>query len=127
MTTEHTPDRTGNNGAGQLSLSTTAARKLSSTTKSVPQMQGTAALPMRKRLYVGTRLLGALRSNESVDMNRWLAEPPVVITSDLREVLRGMLAKVLGWDRATLKALPQQVPAELATMEILDQPVMAGI
>ncbi|QUQ68349.1 family 2B encapsulin nanocompartment shell protein [Kutzneria sp. CA-103260] len=30
----------GNNGAGQLSLSTEAARKLSSTTKSVPQMQG---------------------------------------------------------------------------------------
>jgi len=29
-----------NNGAGQLSLSTDAARKLSSTTKSVPQMQG---------------------------------------------------------------------------------------
>ncbi|HEY3752756.1 MAG TPA: family 2B encapsulin nanocompartment shell protein [Pseudonocardiaceae bacterium] len=30
----------GNNGAGQLSLGTDAARKLSSTTKSVPQMQG---------------------------------------------------------------------------------------
>src|SRR5882724_1787698 len=40
MTTEHTPDLNGNNGAGQLSLSTAAARKLSSTTKSVPQMQG---------------------------------------------------------------------------------------
>jgi CRP-like cAMP-binding protein len=40
MTTEHAPDLNGNNGAGQLSLSTSAARKLSSTTKSVPQMQG---------------------------------------------------------------------------------------
>jgi hypothetical protein len=85
------------------------------------------ALPMRKRLYVGARLLGALRSNESVDMNRWLAEPPVFITTELREVLRGMLTKVLGWDRATLRALPQQVPAELATMEIRDQPIMSGI
>ena len=41
--------------------------------------------------------------------------------------LRGMLAKVLGWDRATLRALPQAIPADLAAMEILDQPVMAGI
>ncbi|MGY2033238.1 family 2B encapsulin nanocompartment shell protein [Nocardia gipuzkoensis] len=34
------PEFNGDNGAGQLSLSTAAARKLSSTTKSVPQMQG---------------------------------------------------------------------------------------
>jgi hypothetical protein len=40
MTDERTPHLNGNNGASQLSLSTEAARKLSSTTKSVPQMQG---------------------------------------------------------------------------------------
>lgn len=40
MTDDRTPHLAGNNGAGQLSLSTDAARKLSSTTKSVPQMQG---------------------------------------------------------------------------------------
>src|ERR1700760_3679291 len=40
MTDERTPNLNGNNGAGQLSLGTDAARKLSSTTKSVPQMQG---------------------------------------------------------------------------------------
>jgi CRP-like cAMP-binding protein len=37
---ERAPQVSENNGAGQLSLSTDAARKLSSTTKSVPQMQG---------------------------------------------------------------------------------------
>lgn len=41
MTGERTPRLNGNsNGARQLSLSAEAARKLSSTTKSVPQMQG---------------------------------------------------------------------------------------
>jgi Phage capsid-like protein/Cyclic nucleotide-binding domain len=40
MTDERTPQLNGNNGGGRLSLSTDAARKLSSTTKSVPQMQG---------------------------------------------------------------------------------------
>ncbi|WP_245402239.1 family 2B encapsulin nanocompartment shell protein [Nocardia albiluteola] len=37
--TEPTPELNGHNGVGQLSLSTAAARKLSSTTKSKPQMQ----------------------------------------------------------------------------------------
>ena len=37
---QRSPQVDGNNGAAQLSLSTEAARKLSSTTKSVPQMQG---------------------------------------------------------------------------------------
>jgi CRP-like cAMP-binding protein len=40
ITDERTSHVNGDNGAGQLSLSTNAARKLSSTTKSVPQMQG---------------------------------------------------------------------------------------
>jgi len=40
MTEQPSANLNGNNGAGQLSLSTEAARKLSSTTKSVPQMQG---------------------------------------------------------------------------------------
>jgi hypothetical protein len=40
ITEQRSVNLNGNNGAGQLSLSTEAARKLSSTTKSVPQMQG---------------------------------------------------------------------------------------
>jgi hypothetical protein len=84
-------------------------------------------LPMRRRLYVGTRLLSALRSGETVDMNRWLGEPPVEITPDLREVIRAMLTRVLGWDRATLKALPQALPVELGTLEMLDHSVITRI
>jgi Fe-S-cluster containining protein len=84
-------------------------------------------LPMRRRLYVGTRLLNALRNGEPVDMNRWLGEPAVEISQELREVIRAMLARVLGWDRATLRALPQALPADLGALEMLDQPVITRI
>jgi hypothetical protein len=84
-------------------------------------------LPLRRRLYLGTRLLGALKDNETVDMNRWLAEPSVAITAELRDAIRGMLIRVLGWDRATLQALPQTIPADLARLEALDPAVLARI
>jgi Fe-S-cluster containining protein len=84
-------------------------------------------LPLRRRLYLGTRLLGALTNNEAVDMKGWLSEPPLVITAELRTALRGMLTKVLSWDRATLKALPQDIPAELATLEIREHAVVVRI
>ena len=91
------------------------------------EVLATQELPMRRRLYLGARLLGALRNSEPVDMNRWLGEPRVEITGDLREALRGMLTKVLAWDRATLRDLPQSVPAELATLEMLEQPLVARL
>lgn len=84
-------------------------------------------LPMRRRLYAGTRLLGALRSGEPVEMNRWVAEPAAPITAELREALRGMLSNVLSWDRATLRALPRAVPADLATGEVLEQSIITRI
>ena len=84
-------------------------------------------LPMRRRLYVGARLMGALRSGEPVDMNGWLAQPAVAISSELREAIRGMLGKVLGWDRATLQALPREVPTDLARLEIMEIPVITRI
>ena len=84
-------------------------------------------LPLRRRLYLGTRLLGALKDNETVDMNRWLAEPPVAITAELRDAIRGMLVKVLGWDRATLRALPQTLPADIAHLEVRESTVMVRI
>lgn len=84
-------------------------------------------LPLRQRLYLGTRLLNALRSAEPVEMNRWLGEAPGAITAELRAALRGMLAKVLGWDRATLQALPRALPHALATLEILEPSVMARL
>jgi hypothetical protein len=82
---------------------------------------------MRRRLYIGTRLLSALRGGEAIDLDRWLGEPPLEITPELREAIRGMLGKVLGWDRATLQALPQSIPHELATLEMLEQPVITRI
>jgi Fe-S-cluster containining protein len=84
-------------------------------------------VPMRKRLYVSTRLLGALRAGEPVDMNRWLGEPNITITPELRLAIHGMLTKILGWDRATLRALPQEVPAKLASLEVLEHQVITRI
>jgi Fe-S-cluster containining protein len=84
-------------------------------------------LPMRRRLQVGTRLLGALKDNEPVDMNRWLGEPTVEISAELREAIRGMLLRVLDWDRDTLKALPRTVPEGLARLEVLESAVVARI
>jgi hypothetical protein len=97
------------------------------TEKVLCDILGAQELPLRRRLYVGTRLLGALKDNETVDMNRWLAEPPVAITAELREAIRGMLIRVLGWDRATLQALPQTIPENLARLEVLDAPVVVRI
>jgi hypothetical protein len=84
-------------------------------------------LPLRRRLYLGTRLLSALRNNESVDMNGWLSEPPLIITAELRTGLHDMLTKVLGWDRATLRELPREIPAGLATLEIHEHSILARI
>jgi hypothetical protein len=84
-------------------------------------------LPMRRRLYVGTRLLGTLRRNEPFDLSRWLQEPLVEITSELREVIRGMLSKILTWDRTALRTLPPTIPSELFNLEVRESPVVARI
>jgi hypothetical protein len=97
------------------------------TEKALCEILAAPELPLRRRLYLGTRLLGALRSHESVDMNAWLSEPPLLITTELRTALRGMLTKVLSWDRAALKALPRDIPAELASLEIREHAIVARI
>jgi hypothetical protein len=97
------------------------------TEKALCEILAAPELPLRRRLHLGTRLLGALRNNEAVDMNGWLSEPSVVITAELRTVLHGMLTKVLSWDRATLKGLPRDIPAELATLEIREHAILARI
>jgi hypothetical protein len=84
-------------------------------------------LPMRRRLYVGTRLLGALSRNEALDTNRWLSEPLPEISDELREAIRGMLSKVLLWDRAALRTLPHELPSELFNREVQDAPIVARI
>jgi len=45
-------------------------------------------LPLRRRLYVGTRLLSALKENEPLDLNQWSNEPLPEITGELREAIR---------------------------------------
>jgi Fe-S-cluster containining protein len=83
--------------------------------------------PLRRRLYMGTRLLGALKDNEAVDVSRWTAEPPGEITNELREAIRGMLARILTWDRAALRTLPAAVPSGLSGLEVRELPLIVRI
>jgi hypothetical protein len=85
------------------------------------------AVPLRRRLYMCTRLLASLRDGEPLDMTRWVGETPVPITAELREALRGMLGRVLEWDRAVLRALPSVVPGTLADLEANDPAVLVRI
>jgi hypothetical protein len=84
-------------------------------------------LPMRRRLYVGARLLGALGRGEPIETDRWIAEPPDAISDELRVAIRGMLGKILGWDRAVLRALPKTLPPELFKLEVRDPAIVVRI
>jgi hypothetical protein len=84
-------------------------------------------IPLRRRLYMCTRLLGSLRDGEPLDMNRWFNEAAVPITDELRDAIRGMLARVIGWDRAALRALPPTIPPTLADLEANDSTVVVRI
>lgn len=86
-----------------------------------------ADVPMRRRLYVGTRLLGALKDNQAIDVNTWLAEPIAAITADLREAIRGMLTRIIGWDRAALRRLPREIPADLFAREVLEAGILTQV
>jgi hypothetical protein len=84
-------------------------------------------LPMRRRLYIGTRLLGALTRNEPIDTNLWMTEPQPEISAELREAIRGMLGKILAWDRAALRTLPSTIPDDLFTLEVHDSAIVVRI
>ena len=86
-----------------------------------------ADVPMRRRLYVGTRLLGALKDNQPIDVNAWLTEPAGTITPELRTAIRGMLTRIVGWQRAALRRLPQEIPADLSGLEVLEAGTLAGV
>lgn len=75
-------------------------------------------MPMRRRLYVGARLLGALKENQPIDLSAWLAEPPIAVNAELREAIRGMIARIVGWQRSALRQLPREVPPELFGREV---------
>ncbi len=84
-------------------------------------------LSMRRRLYVGTQLLGAVRCGEAMDLQGWLTAPFVEISGELRQAICDMLGKILKWDRATLRALPLLIPPELFKREVTDASVVARI
>jgi hypothetical protein len=84
-------------------------------------------LSMRRRLHIGTRLLGALSRGEPVDMQHWLSEPQAEISGELREAIRGMLGRILAWDRAALRTLPSTIPSNLFKIEVRESPIVARI
>ncbi|MHB8816792.1 MAG: hypothetical protein ACYDAE_26495 [Steroidobacteraceae bacterium] len=84
-------------------------------------------IPLRRRLYIGARLLGALKDNQPVNVSAWLAESPAVIDAELREAIRSMIARIVGWERAALRRLPREVPADLFALEVQEAASLALI
>ncbi len=84
-------------------------------------------LPLRRRLYVGARLLGALTDGSAVDVPAWRSEPLPSLKPELRTAIHGMLARLTSWNRAVLRELPREIPAGLSTLEAIDTPLVAGI
>ena len=86
-----------------------------------------ADLPVRRRLHVGARLLGALRNGEPIQPGAWAAEPPATVSTEMRTAIHGMLARIIGWDRAVLRALPREIPPQLAALEMREAPILMQI
>ena len=84
-------------------------------------------VPLRRRLYVGARLLGALTDGSRVDLPGWRAEAPPALKPELRAAIPGMLARLIGWNRAVLRGLPREIPAALCTLETGEAPLVARI
>ena len=84
-------------------------------------------IPLYRRLYVGNRILDALRKNEELEVSAWLEEPPGVLTEDLREEMRTYFARILAWDRLALKRLPQDMSLDLHHERLHDESVVVAI
>ncbi|HEY6482216.1 MAG TPA: hypothetical protein VIY54_01690 [Steroidobacteraceae bacterium] len=84
-------------------------------------------IPLRRRLHVGSRLLSAVRKREPIETARWLDEPLAQISSELRAAIHGMLTKVLHWDRAALRTLPADIPANLCELEMREAAILVRI
>ena len=95
--------------------------------KALCECLAVADIPLRRRLYVGARLLGALKDNQPTDVNAWLTEPAGAITPELRAAIRGMLARIVGWERSALRRLPQEVPADLFSLEVLEAGILTQV
>jgi hypothetical protein len=95
--------------------------------KALCDILGAEDLPMRRRLYLGSRLLGSLRDSEGIHIDRWITEPPVGITAELRQAIHEMLGRILNWDRSVLRTLPTAIPATLSVKEVREPKILAGI
>lgn len=84
-------------------------------------------MPLRQRLSVGARLLGALADGSRIDVPAWSSEPLPPLNPELRAVIHGMLARLLGWNRAVLRELPREIPSDLAALEANEAPAVARI
>ncbi len=84
-------------------------------------------VPLRRRLHIGSRLLGALKNNDPIETSQWLIEPLAHISGELRDAIRAMLVKILGWDRAALRTLPPTVPSDLFNLEVGETAVVVRI
>jgi len=84
-------------------------------------------MPMRRRLYVGARLLGALKDNQPIDVSAWVAQPLPQINAELRTAIHGMLARIIGWERSALRRLPRQIPPDLAGLEVGESALLSQI
>jgi hypothetical protein len=95
--------------------------------KALLEMLAAEDVPLRRRLYMGSRLLGALSRSEPLDSAQWLSEPPAQISDELRQAIHGMLRKIIGWDRLVLRKLSGRIPDSLAGLEVSESAVAARI
>jgi len=72
-------------------------------------------------------VLEALRNGGPMETELWLKAPLPEIAAGLRDALRGMLARILTWNRATLRRLPREIPTDLSALEIREAPVLTRI
>jgi hypothetical protein len=91
------------------------------------EILATEDIPLRRRLHIGARLLGALRDRESPRLEEWISEPAVTINPELRAAIHGLLLKVLGWDRPVLRSLPASIPSDLSALESTENRALSGI
>ena len=82
---------------------------------------------LRRRLYVGARLLGALADGSPIDVPAWRTEALPAVKPELRTAIHGMLARLIGWNRSVLRELPREIPAGLPTLEAGETPLVARI
>ncbi|HLK71933.1 MAG TPA: hypothetical protein VKT19_08245, partial [Steroidobacteraceae bacterium] len=62
-----------------------------------------------------------------IALQAWMDEPIGPLLPEMRAAIRGMLERVLGWDRTVLRALPRELPLDLNERESPDAPLLVRI